>query len=165
MRITRWVEYGVHILAFIAKQHEAGMASVGASRIAEDQGIARDYTLQVLHRLREGGLLTSTRGPHGGFSLSRSARDISLRDIMQAAEGATFEVICESKPLTAERCAPESLCGLRMVWYDLQDHINSYLETQSLEQLVDALYQPSENTDAGLVQLNAADGHESDFKQ
>lgn len=140
MRITRWAEYGVHIMAFIAAEQDRGVTAVGASRIADAQGIARDYTLQILHRLKEGGILESSRGPLGGFHLHRPAEQISLKDILNAAEGETFEIICESKPLTEERCAPDSSCGLRGIWYDLRSHLNEFLQNKSLREIVETLH-------------------------
>ena len=161
MRITRWAEYGVHILAFIATEQAKGATSVGASKIAEAQGIARDYTLQILQRLREGGLLESSRGPHGGFSLSRAASDITLGDILLAAEGETFAVICDTKPLTEQRCAADSHCGLRIVWNELRDHLELFLQAKSLQQLAELLYGDSSQSGIAaksLVQISDAKG-------
>lgn len=128
------------ILANITKEQEAGTETVGASSIAKELGIARDYTLQVLHRLKDGGILNSSRGPRGGYSLARPAEEISMGEIMQAAEGTTFEVICETKPLDLDCCSPNTSCGLRLVWYDLREHIDSFLNNKSLRELTDAIY-------------------------
>ena len=165
MRITRWVEYGVHILAAITKEQDAGAKAVGASSIAQELGIARDYTLQVLHRLKDGGILTSSRGPRGGYTLARASEEITLKEIMHAAEGNTFEVICETKPLTSDRCLPDSACGLKAVWYDLRDHLHVFLESKSLRELTDSIYVSGQSP---LVQLSydtSFDSSEADDTQ
>ena len=137
MRITQWGEYGVLISVFIAKKgQEGGSPVVGAAEIANAQEIALQYAQQILLRLRDGGVVESIRGPHGGYRLARHASEISLRDILLAAEGNTFEVICETKPLGQRRCLSGCCCFLTGVWKGLREHVDSYLASCSLERLV-----------------------------
>lgn len=138
MRITQWGEYGVLISVFIAKKgHEGGRPIVGAAEIASAQEIALQYAQQILLRLRDGGVVESIRGPQGGYRLARHASEISLRDILLAAEGSTFEVICETKPLgQKKRCLNGCCCFLTEVWKGLREHVDSYLSSCSLERLV-----------------------------
>src|SRR5690606_3493579 len=69
MRITQWGEFGVHCTVYIAERHRAGAATVTAAEIADAQGIDPQYTQQILQRLRRKGLITSVRGPQGGYRL------------------------------------------------------------------------------------------------
>ena len=93
------------------------------------------YAQQVLHRLRKGAILKSTRGPRGGYELEKLAADTSLGEILNAAEGQTFEVFCETKPLDPVRCDPGNACNLRPIWIQLRDHINEFLDRVTLDDL------------------------------
>lgn len=137
MRITQWGEYGVHCLVFIAERHRAGQATVSASEIAAAQDIDPLYAQQILQRLRRTGLIASVRGKQGGYKLGRLEEEITLGDILVAAEGETFTVICDAKPLSSSRCGDDSDCGLRGIWHDLRDHVDQFLSMHTLAELVE----------------------------
>lgn len=114
MRITRWGEYGILCCMYLARRlvppgEASGGAAVGASEIADQQGIPTQYAQQILHRLRKGGVIKSVRGPHGGFLLNRPPEQINLYEILLAAEGHTFELICENDPIYPETCNPAAI--------------------------------------------------------
>lgn len=138
MHITQWGEYGVHCATFIAQQQRNGAETVRASQIAEAQQIPLDYAQQILQRLRKNSIVKSVRGPQGGYLLSRPAQEITLRDILIAAEGDTFEVICEYKPLSSDRCSPGAAeqCNLRPLWFGLRQHVDEFLMRFTLEDLL-----------------------------
>jgi len=137
MRITQWGEYGVHLSVFIAQQQTATSAPVPANDIARSQAIAADYAHQILQRLRKGGVIESVRGPLGGYRLTRPAEEITLYDILVAAEGQSFEIICDTKPINDLRCAPQGRCSLRDIWHDLKDHVDQFLKRETLRSLTD----------------------------
>ena len=136
MHITQWGEYGVHCATFIAQRQQAGADAVPAVEIAEAQKIPVDYAQQILQRLRKNSIVKSVRGPQGGYLLTRPATEISLRDILVAAEGDTFQVICDAKPLNAERCAPGGQCNLRPLWFGLRKHVDEFLQKYTLADLL-----------------------------
>lgn len=136
MRITQWGEYGLHCSLQIARREGEGAATVGAAEIADEQGIALEYAQQILQRLRRGSIIESVRGPHGGYKLSRPAKEISVGQVLTAAEGDTFEVMCDTKPLQLERCQPGSGCNLRALWHELRDHVNQFMNARTLQDLL-----------------------------
>ena len=136
MHITQWGEYGVHCATFIAQRQRQGAEAVRAAEIAESQGIPLDYAQQILQRLRRSAVVKSVRGPQGGYLLGKDPKEITLRDILIAAEGDTFEIICEHKPLNQERCSPTGLCNLRPVWYGLRKHVDEFLMRFTLDDLL-----------------------------
>jgi Rrf2 family protein len=138
MRVTKWGECG--LLCSIFLTHKYGSSSVGAPEIAESQGLDLQYTQQVLHRLRKGNIITSVRGPKGGFRLTRDPTTITLKDILYAAEGDTFEIICDYAPIrpnkeTPGRCSTKDTCGLHGVWVELRSAIDELLEKKTLADL------------------------------
>lgn len=145
MRITKWGEYGILCSLYLAKQH--GAAPVGAAEIAEAEKIPVQYTQQILQRLRRGNIIESARGPHGGYSLAREPDKITLKQILDATEGDTFQVICHHNPPDTEgRCNPANVCSLRNVWEDLKVSIDAMLSSKTLAHLV-------------LVEQEAQSGH------
>ncbi|MCB9030170.1 MAG: Rrf2 family transcriptional regulator [Deltaproteobacteria bacterium] len=137
MRITRWGEYGIHCAAYIAKQLVAGNDKVAATEISESQQIPIDYTRQILQRLKQGGIVETVRGPHGGYKLVGAPEEINLSQILVAAEGDTFEVICETNPLSHDRCGNGTCCSLKPIWYRLSQHINDFLSNYTLKDLLE----------------------------
>ena len=135
MRVTHWGEYGIHCAVFLAKKHDEGRGAVGATEIAEAQGIDTQYAQQVLQRLRKGSIIESIRGPKGGYRLARAAEDINIREVLIAAEGHTFEIICDNKPLDERRCDDHSPCYLRGFWYDLREQVDEFLSAHTLSSL------------------------------
>lgn len=151
MRITRWGEYGILCSVYLAKKY--GTGSVGATEIAQSQGLEFQYTQQILHRLRRGGVIESTRGPRGGYCLSRPPEAISLKDILYATEGDTFQIICEHSPVHpspngGSQCATKESCGLHGVWQDIRLAIDRLLEQRTLKDLIGI------HTGAELVQIS-----------
>ncbi len=137
MRITQWGEYGVHLSVYIAQRQAETGEPVAANDIARSQAIASDYAHQILQRLRKGGIIESVRGPLGGYKLTRPPEMITLFDILVAAEGDSFEIICETRPIHSHRCAPNADCSLRDLWQNLKQHIDSFLKNETLRSLAD----------------------------
>ena len=116
MRITKWGECGILCSLYLAQHYKEG--SIGAAEIAKSQGLDLQYTQQILQRLRKGAIIDSMRGPHGGYSLVRPPEEITLKDILYAAEGDTFQIICDYAPIypTTESpgcCSTQENCSLQ----------------------------------------------------
>jgi Rrf2 family protein len=134
MRITTWAEYGVICALHLARRTEKG--PVTGREIAAQERLPADYVEQILLRLRRAGVITSTRGAHGGYMLSRSAREISIRDVIHASELETFDLHCLSHPVEEDRCAASHSCSIRPVWVLLQNKIDDVLESVCLADLL-----------------------------
>ncbi|MDH4045534.1 MAG: RrF2 family transcriptional regulator [Gemmatimonadota bacterium] len=134
MRITTWAEYGLIVAVHLARH--GGERPVPAREIAEREGLPPDYVEQILLKLRRAGLVTSVRGAKGGYYLARSPQEISVRDVLEAAENRTFEVNCESYPISANRCNGDGDCSIRPVWRALQHRIDGFLQGVSLADLL-----------------------------
>lgn len=134
MRVTTWAEYGLIVSLNLARR--AGERPAPARDVAESEGLPADYIEQILLKLRRAELITSVRGARGGYRLARPAEEITVRDVIEAAEHRTFEVNCDVHPVNADRCAPTSSCALRPVWRALQRRIDDLLESITLADLL-----------------------------
>jgi len=135
MHVTKWGEYGILCSLFLASRSESS-DSISATEIAESQAIPLQYTHQILLRLRRGGIITSERGPKGGFHLRHAPEEINLKQILEASEGDTFEIICDSKPPYGELCGKEHHCALSGLWHELKIAIDNVLESKTLAELL-----------------------------
>jgi len=132
MRITKWGEYGILCCLYLARKSPS--ESVGAAELARYQAIPLQYTQQILQRLRRGGIIASVRGPGGGYKLARDAAKISLKDILQTAEGDTFQVICNTNTISCHNGS--SACPLKPVWKELKSAVDALLANKTLASLV-----------------------------
>ncbi|RMG44534.1 MAG: Rrf2 family transcriptional regulator [Candidatus Dadabacteria bacterium] len=163
MRVTKWGEYGILCSLYLAKRYTSDEAITGATDISRVQLIPLQYTQQILQRLRKGGIIKSVRGPHGGYLLSRAPEEISLFDILKAAEGDTFEVICDHEAVYPEHCASAS-CSLKPIWYELKEQINSFLEKKSLAEMLKShsLFPGEMNNDSNPEKIEQASSSQLD---
>lgn len=134
MRITTWAEYGLICSLHLARR--AGEGPVTGREIAAGERLPADYVEQILLRLRRAGLVNSTRGARGGYSLARPADEISVRQVIAASELGTFDLHCVSHPVGEERCAESQSCSIRPVWMMLQQKIDDVLESVHLGDLL-----------------------------
>jgi Rrf2 family protein len=134
VRITTWAEYGLICALHLAKR--AGEGPITGREIAAGERLPGDYVEQILLRLRRAGLVNSTRGARGGYSLARPAEDISVREVIAASELGTFDLHCVSHPVGEERCAESQSCSIRPVWMMLQRKIDDVLESVHLGDLL-----------------------------
>jgi Rrf2 family iron-sulfur cluster assembly transcriptional regulator len=93
MRLSTKGRYAVMAMADLAG-HEGGGRPVSLADIAERQEISLSYLEQLFAKLRRGGLVTSVRGPGGGYRLSRPSPEVRIADIIMAVD----------EPITATRC-------------------------------------------------------------
>ena len=153
MHVTKWGEYGILCSVYLARRYlaavetsgspEGTVDAVGAIEVADNQRIPAQYTQQILQRLRRGDIVKSVRGARGGYVLSRQPKDITLLDIMKAAEGTTFDIMCETSPAYPDSKQPTQCaggefaggCNLREVWFEVRDAIDAVLRRRTLEQL------------------------------
>ena len=134
MRITTWAEYGVICALHLARRTEEG--PVTGRDVAARERLPGDYVEQILLRLRRAGIVQSTRGAKGGYALARPAQEITVREIITAAELVTFDLHCETHPLDSERCAQSCDCSIRPVWIMLQQKIDEVLDSVCLSDLL-----------------------------
>lgn len=131
MRISAKGRYGIAAMICLGKEYASGK-HVAAIAIAEELGISKIYLEQVFTLLKKGGLVTSTKGAHGGYTLSRDAKDINLYDILEAIETSLFE---ETKP-TLETSKSIESAMIKAVFKPLDNAVKDNLSLIDLESLI-----------------------------
>jgi len=104
--------------------------------IAERQGIPPRFLEQIFQDLRRAGLVSSKRGPRGGYQLSRPAREISVGEIVRAVEGPLS--LCAGDEVDgAEAGDPTSVGVTESMFRDLSARLSACFDEVKLEDLAD----------------------------
>jgi Rrf2 family protein len=115
VRLSSQQEYGLRCLLRIAERADHLPASSAA--IAEAEGISPEYATRLMGPLCRGGLAIATRGPAGGYRLTRPAAEISMLDALEVLGDLFFEeAFCEHHSGHCRECARAADCSLRAVW-------------------------------------------------
>jgi len=130
MRLTSKGRYAVSAMVDLNKQRKNGPTTLAA--ISERQFISLSYLEQLFRRLRENGLVTSVRGPGGGYLLAREAADISVADIIRAVNEPVRTTMCENG---IRGCHRGKRCDTHQLWESLGLHIYRFMDAVSLAQV------------------------------
>ena len=119
----------------LGRRYGGGPASL--TEIAASEDLPRAYLEQLAFVLRDAGLVTSTRGAHGGYALARPPAEIPMAEILRALEGPLAPMICATDdPSHALDCDRTSTCTVNFLWIRVRDAIAGALETMTLADLV-----------------------------
>ena len=144
MRLTTKGRYAVTAMLDLSLNYGAG--SITLADISDRQSISLSYLEQLFSRLRKQGLVSSTRGPGGGYQLSRSADEISVLDVIIAVDEKVDSTACEGKA----NCNDGEQCLSHELWQSLSDQIQSFLAEITLGQVVKN-HQSSKNDDGDKI--------------
>jgi Rrf2 family transcriptional regulator, iron-sulfur cluster assembly transcription factor len=111
--------------------------AVALSAIAERQQLSIAYLEQIFAQVRRAGLIESVRGRSGGYRLARPAATISIAEIMSAVEEETRMTRCLDLDGDKAGCLGERKCLTHGLWHALGDHIRSFLNGVSLQDVID----------------------------
>ena len=139
MEITTKGRYAVRVMVDIARSDEQ---IVSLSDIALRQKISQKYLEKIISSLVKEKLLISKRGANGGYKLSKSAEEYSVKEILDAMGENTKVASCEGE----DKCPMADKCDTMGVWHTLNHLIANYLEGITLKDLIEKTYK-SERTD------------------
>ncbi len=131
MKLTSKGRYAVTAMLDLALHENQRPVTLAA--ISERQGISLSYLEQLFTRLRKQGLVSSTRGPGGGYSLGRPAYDIPVSHVITAVDESVDATRCGG----LGDCQDGKRCLTHDLWTELSDQIYGFLNDISLGQLVD----------------------------
>jgi Rrf2 family iron-sulfur cluster assembly transcriptional regulator len=131
VRLTTKGRYAVTAMLDLAIHH--GQRPIALADIAQRQGISLSYLEQLFSRLRRRSLVTSVRGPGGGYNLAREAKEIFVAEVIAAVDENVDTTRCGG----AQNCQNNGPCLTHDLWHDLSDRIYEYLNHISLQDLVE----------------------------
>lgn len=146
MKFSVGVEYALHCLLYMVNSEEG--KTVGIRDLATFQGISETYLSKVYAKLSKSGIIKSIPGVKGGYTLARSAEEITFWDVVEAVEGSEPFFQCaeirqsnilldkDNLPDTHTKCP----CLIKVVMLEAEDEMRKYLSNKSLAWLYDEVY-------------------------
>ncbi|MGQ9611174.1 MAG: RrF2 family transcriptional regulator [bacterium] len=131
MKLSTKGRYGARLMMDLALHY--GNGPIALKDIAERQEISEKYLWQLIVPLKIAGLINATRGPQGGYALSKKPSEITLKDIINILDGPLCIVDCVDKP---EICKRSESCVTRNIWAEVTDKISEILGSITLEDMI-----------------------------
>jgi len=136
MRLSTKSRYGLRALFDMA--YHAGTLPAQIKDISRRQNISPRYLEQIFQDLKRGGLLKSRRGPQGGYFLSRKPQEITVHQVITAAEGEMALANCiKSGKGCKKGCEFDNECVTQKIWQEASNRLNDYLDSVTLKDLCD----------------------------
>ena len=133
MKLTSKGRYAVMAMADLAKTN--AIQPISLTEISLRQGISISFLEQIFLKLKRHDLVKSSRGPSGGYLLSRSPQEIKLSSIIKAVDEAVKTVGCKKE--SKKSCNGKSIkCITHNLWDDLETHINNFFEKNTLQDII-----------------------------
>ena len=133
MAFNRECEYALMGMAALAA--EEGARPLMLSEIAEREELPLSFLSKIFQKLLKHGLVVSHRGVQRGYTLSRQARAISLRTILEAIEGPDLFERCV---FSHRPCGGERACLVHEAWRDVRPQVQAAFENATLQNVVEA---------------------------
>ncbi len=130
MQLTRAADYAVRVMIYLAMLPPGERASL--TSIVEATGAPDSFLSKVLQSLTRASMITSRRGPTGGFEISSLGRMASMRDVVEAIDGPMSLNVCVSQ---RRSCPRKSWCPAHPVWVKAQESLMNVLGTAMISDL------------------------------
>jgi len=122
-------------LIFLAM--EEGNGPIQIREISHAEAIPHPFLAKILHSLRNRGLVRSTKGPGGGYELSRPAEQILVKDVITAIDGVVeLNSVCI---LGLDSCSDETPCALHDQWKRFRNLFESTISSLTLKDAASTL--------------------------
>ena len=123
MLFSTKAEYGVRLMVELGRQ--PGSRPISLSSVAQAERLPLSYLEHLVAKLRKAGLVTSTRGAHGGYRLAKPAEAITMDAVVEALEGQIAPMDCDHA------------CSTMLLWMCVQGGVTKALSGTTLAELVE----------------------------
>ena len=146
MLFSTKAEYGVRLMVELGRRSEGDPLEATPSSlaaVAEAEGLPLSYLEHLVAKLREAGLVSSVRGAHGGYRLTRPTTEITMIEVVQALEGPITPMECFHREgggkvlCSHENEGDQQACATKLLWTRVQGGVTKALSGTTLAELVD----------------------------
>jgi len=134
MRITTRGRYALRASLALAKMGKDEGGPVSINRLADVENISPVFLEQIFFKLRKAGIVSSTRGPGGGFCFSKSLDDLTVKELLDSAGEETDLTFCDKSNDNCERLGE---CMSHFVLSDAHDLMKNYFSGLTLASIID----------------------------
>lgn len=131
MKISTKGRYALRVMIDLALNSDGNF--IALKEIAKRQDITVKYLEQIVALLNKAGFLETARGNAGGYKLAKEPKDYIVGDILRATEGDLEPIICLTEDGVCQR---KQICKTYSFWKGLDDVINDYIDSKTLEDLL-----------------------------
>ena len=129
MKITREADYALRIVAMIAEEGR----QIEAKVIAEKNEIPYRFTLKILRKIVQSGIIKSYRGVNGGYVLNKAPSEITLKDVIEVIDGKIAINKCMEE---SGICRNDGVCRIQKQLYRVQKVLSEELEKITFEDIL-----------------------------
>lgn len=134
--LSNTTKYAVRAVIYLALNGKSD-SKIGIKQISKDLEIPTPFLGKILQSLAKHKLLTSTKGPHGGFSLGKSAYQISLMDIVEIIDGLDSFNMCV---LGLKTCTEsQAYCPIHNSYSGIREQLKNLFQTENIGILVEKI--------------------------
>ncbi|MCC6347783.1 MAG: Rrf2 family transcriptional regulator [Nitrospirales bacterium] len=125
MKISREADYAIRCIIYMAQEPDTLHL---ITDIAASQEVPKSFLAKILQKLARAGIVSSTRGVNGGFTLSRRPADITLLDVIEAVQGPLALNACV---IDRKACTRKEACSVHPVWMELREFLRGKMREYS----------------------------------
>lgn len=140
MKYTTKTEYGLNCLVYMARH--GGLQPITIKEISAAEKYSPTYIEKILQNLRSAKIVGAQHGNHGGYVLAKRPEEITLKEVIVALEGGTFDVFCEPETRDQIVCTHYCACGVKPVWQKAKVLLDNYFESITLEMILNNDFEP-----------------------
>lgn len=131
MQVSRKVDYALRAAIYLAYRNDRRPCSV--AEIATREAIPKKFLEKIIQDLIHSGIVRSTRGAQGGYTLTREPEAVTFKDVIEAIEGPVALNVCVGDAAaTLDCCAQSSHCSMLWVWQEAQKRVMDVFATTTL---------------------------------
>jgi len=128
-------QYGIRAVLYLAV-YSTLEKRLGVTEIANTLEVPKHFLAKILQQLAKDKLISSTKGPTGGFYLNKKNRKSNLKEIIEALDGTQIFTDCI---LGLKECSSEKPCPLHFQAYGIREGLNYQLEYQSIDEIAEKI--------------------------
>jgi Rrf2 family iron-sulfur cluster assembly transcriptional regulator len=126
MRLSRKSDYALRAVRHLANLPGGKLGSINS--ISEAESVPREFLAKILKDLTRGGILVSYQGVTGGYRLSRTPREVTFLDVIEAIDGPIHLNLCTEGPKCG--CTQYDNCAMRQFWEVQENGFKKQLQKQ-----------------------------------
>ena len=131
MQLSTKGRYGILVMLYLANNYKQDRF-ITLKEISESENISLKYLEKIMLNFKDTDYFITTRGASGGYKLAYSPSYYKIKDILMKAEGNLDVVPC----LDSFNCHKKTSCSSIKLWKDLNDAVNSFLDTKTLSDYI-----------------------------
>ncbi len=138
MKVSAQEEYGLRCMLQLARRELHGQEDpLTLAEMSREEGLTVPHVAKMITHLRRAGLVRSALGRRGGYTLARSAAEISVSEILRALGGRLYDTeYCNRYSGDLDICTHMGDCSIRSLWGVLETLLESVLSRTMLSDLV-----------------------------